>query len=132
MKLCRKCAKLKPMDSFYERRVSGKWYAASFCKDCMREVAIVGAGMTRFGELWKTSLRDLFAEAALEALESAGTDHLDAAYIGNMSGGCFVGQEHVGPVLVSQIGMAGIPATRVARGRHDAWAVTFVAMNERP
>jgi acetyl-CoA C-acetyltransferase len=79
----------------------------------MREVAIVGAGMTRFGELWKTSLRDLFAEAALQALESAGTDRLDAAYIGNMSGGCFVGQEHVGPVMVSQIGMAGIPATRV-------------------
>ena len=30
----------------------------------MREVAIVAAGMTRFGELWQSSLRDLFVEAA--------------------------------------------------------------------
>ncbi len=79
----------------------------------MREVAIVGAGMTRFGERWDTSLRDLFAEAALQALESAGADHLDTAYIGNMSGGCFVGQEHLGPILITQIGMAGVPAARV-------------------
>jgi len=79
----------------------------------MREVAIVGTGMTRFGELWQSSLRDLFAEAALEALGSAGADHLDAVYIGNMSAGCFVGQEHIGPVLVGQIGMAGVPAVRV-------------------
>ena len=33
----------------------------------MREVAIVGAGMTRFGELWQSSLRDLFVEAAVAA-----------------------------------------------------------------
>ena len=79
----------------------------------MREVAIVGTGMTRFGELWQSSLRDLFAEAALEALRSTGADHLDAVYIGNMSAGCFVGQEHIGPVLVGQIGMAGVPAVRV-------------------
>jgi len=79
----------------------------------MREVAIVGTGMTRFGELWDSSLRDLFAEAALEALGSAGADHLDAVYIGNMSAGCFVGQEHIGPILVGQIGMAGVPAARV-------------------
>ncbi len=37
----------------------------------MREVAIVAAGMTRFGELWQSSLRDLFVEAALEALDAA-------------------------------------------------------------
>ena len=42
----------------------------------MREVAIVGAGMTRFGELWQSSLRDLFAEAALQALKDAGADRL--------------------------------------------------------
>ena len=79
----------------------------------MREVAIVGAGMTRFGELWESGLRDLFAEAALEALKSAGADHLDGIYVGAMSGGRFVGQEHLGPLMASQIGMAGVPATRV-------------------
>jgi acetyl-CoA C-acetyltransferase len=79
----------------------------------MREVAIVGAGMTRFGELWRSSLRDLFAEAALEALSSAGADHLDSLYVGNMAGGQFVGQEHLGPLMADQLGMAGVAATRV-------------------
>ncbi len=79
----------------------------------MREVAIVGAGMTRFGESWQSGLRDLFAEAALEALGSAGVDHLDAIYVGNMSGGRFVGQEHLGPLMAEQLGMEGVPATRV-------------------
>ena len=79
----------------------------------MREVAIVGAGMTRFGELWKSSLRDLFVEAASAALQSAGADHLDSIYVGNMSGGQFVGQEHIGPLCADNLGMAGVAATRV-------------------
>jgi len=79
----------------------------------MREVAIVGTGMTRFGELWESSLRDMFAEAALEALKDAGADRLDSIYIGNMSAGGFVKQEHIGPLLAGEIGMAGVPATRV-------------------
>ncbi|MCG6989942.1 MAG: thiolase domain-containing protein [Gemmatimonadetes bacterium] len=79
----------------------------------MRDVAIVGAGMTRFGELWESSLRDLFVEAAVEALTSAGADHLDDLYVGNMSGGQFVGQEHLAPLMADHLGMAGIPATRV-------------------
>ena len=63
--------------------------------------------MTRFGELWESGLRDLFAEAALGALKSAGADHLDAIYVGAMSSGRFVGQEHLGPLMAAQIGMAG-------------------------
>jgi len=79
----------------------------------MRDVAIVSAGMGRFGELWSASLRDLFAEAALEAIAGAGVDHLDAIYVGNMAGGGFVGQEHLGPLLADRIGMSGVPAIRV-------------------
>ena len=79
----------------------------------MREVAIVGAGMTPFGELWHASLRDLFVEAALGALRDAGADRLDAIYVGNMSGGQFVGQEHLGPLMADHLGMAGVPSTRV-------------------
>ncbi|MHB8838749.1 MAG: thiolase domain-containing protein [Gemmatimonadaceae bacterium] len=79
----------------------------------MRDVAIVGVGMTRFGELWETSLRDLFVQAASAALQSARADHLDAVFIGNMSAGQFVGQEHIGPLLVDHLGMAGVVAGRV-------------------
>jgi len=79
----------------------------------MREVAIVGAGMTRFGEIWESSLRDLFVEAAAGALSSAGADHVDHILVGNMSGGQFVGQEHLGPLMADHLGMAGVAAARV-------------------
>jgi acetyl-CoA C-acetyltransferase len=79
----------------------------------MREVAIVSCGMSRFGEIWEASLRDLFADAALPALDGAGVDRIDAIVVGCMAGGPFVGQEHLGPILARQIGHAGIPVTRV-------------------
>ncbi len=79
----------------------------------MRDVAIVSAGMTRFGELWKSSLRDLFAEAAAEALKGAKVDRVDSIYVGNMSAGQFVGQEHLGPAMAEYAGLTGTPATRV-------------------
>jgi len=79
----------------------------------MREVAIVAAGMTRFGELWESSLRDLFVQAAAEALAAAGVDRLDSIYVGNMAAGQFVGQEHLGPLMADHLGMAGVPAVRV-------------------
>ncbi len=79
----------------------------------MREVAIVGAGMTPFGELWKQSLRDMFAEAAAGALSDAGADSIDSLYVGCMSGGQFVGQEHLGPLMADHLGMTGVPAVHV-------------------
>lgn len=79
----------------------------------MREVAIVGVGMTKFGELWDMSIRDLFVDAALGAMEDAGADTLDSIYVGNMSAGLFVGQEHLGPLMADYLGMRGVPATRV-------------------
>jgi acetyl-CoA C-acetyltransferase len=79
----------------------------------MREVAIVAAGMTRFGELWESSLRDLFVEAADEALQGAGVDRVDSIFVGNMSGGQFVGQEHLGPLMADHLGLAGVSAVRV-------------------
>ena len=79
----------------------------------MREVAVIGTGMTNFGELWDMSLRDLFVEAALGAMKSAGVDSVDSIYVGNMSGGQFVGQEHLGPLMADHLGLAGVPATRV-------------------
>jgi acetyl-CoA C-acetyltransferase len=79
----------------------------------MREVAIVGAGMTRFGELWGQSLRDMFVEAANGALNDAGADRVDTIYVGCMSGGQFVGQEHLGPLMADHLGMPGVAAVHV-------------------
>jgi acetyl-CoA C-acetyltransferase len=79
----------------------------------MREVAIVAAGMTRFGELWDLSLRDILVEAASDALDAVKVDSLDSIIVGNMSAGQFVGQEHIGPLTADYLGMAGAAASRV-------------------
>ena len=51
----------------------------------------------------------IWTEAALEAIDDAGVDHVDAMYVGCMSGGLFVGQEHLGALLADQLGMGPIP-----------------------
>jgi len=79
----------------------------------MREVAVIGTGMTNFGELWGKSIKDIFVEAALGAIESAGVDHIDSIYVGSMSSGLFVGQEHLGAVMADYLGQTPVPATRI-------------------
>ena len=79
----------------------------------MRDVAIIGIGMHRFGELWEMSLRDLFVDAALKAVEDAGVDHVDSLVVGSMSSGLFVEQEHISNLMADELGMGAIPATRV-------------------
>jgi acetyl-CoA C-acetyltransferase len=83
----------------------------------MREVAIVGIGCTKFGEMWDKSFRDLFIEAGLMALEDAGMSgaHVEALYGGNMSSGIFIEQEHVGALIADYSGLisSSVPSTRV-------------------
>ncbi len=79
----------------------------------MRDVAVIGVGMTKWGELWETSMRDIFVESALLAMDDAGVDRLDSMYIGSMSPGLFAGQEHLGSLMADYLGQRHIPATRV-------------------
>jgi len=79
----------------------------------MRDVAVIGTGMTKWGELWDKSLRTIFTETALLALNDAGVDKIDSMYIGSMSSGLFVGQEHIASLLSDYLGLTPIPATRV-------------------
>jgi len=79
----------------------------------MRDVAVIGTGMTPFGELWETPLRSLWAEAAIKAIDNAGIDSVDLITIGCMSSGLFTGQEHLASLLADELGMAGVPAARV-------------------
>jgi acetyl-CoA C-acetyltransferase len=79
----------------------------------MREVAVVGIGMNKWGELWENSLRDIFVEAALKAMDDAGVDHIDSLYVGSMTPGLFIGQEHLGSLLADYLGQCPIPAARV-------------------
>ena len=79
----------------------------------MRDVAVIGVGMQKWGELWEKSLRDIFVESALLAIEDAGVERIDSMYVGCMTSGLFVGQEHIGSLLADYLGAAPIPATRV-------------------
>jgi len=79
----------------------------------MRDVAVLGVGITKWGEIWKQSLRDVYVETALLALQDAGVDKVDSMYVGSMSPGLFVGQEHIGALLADYLGQKNIPAARV-------------------
>jgi acetyl-CoA C-acetyltransferase len=80
----------------------------------MRDVAIIGVGANpKWGELWGQSLRDIFVEAALAAMDDAGVDRIDSMYVGCMSSGLFAGQEHIGSLLADYLGRRHLPATRV-------------------
>ena len=79
----------------------------------MRDVAVIGIGMTKWGELWEKSLRDIYVETALLAIDDAGVDHIDSMYVGSMSSGIFVGQEHIASLLADYLGCAPVPSTRV-------------------
>ncbi|MCX6774320.1 MAG: thiolase domain-containing protein [Candidatus Micrarchaeota archaeon] len=80
-----------------------------------RKVAIIGIGITKFGEHWDKGLRDLALEAGLKAVEDAGIhgEQIDGGYVGNMAGGNFAGQEHIGALLADYMGLDPIPVTRV-------------------
>jgi len=79
----------------------------------MRDVAVVGVGMNKWGELWDKSISDLIAESALLALDDAGIDKVDAMYIGCMSSGLFTDQEHLGSIAPDYTGICPTPGTRV-------------------
>lgn len=86
----------------------------------MREVAVIGAGSTKFGELWDKSFRALGIEAGAKALSDAnlGGREVDALYIGNMSAGRFINQQHIDALIADYTGFANkhIPATRIEAG----------------
>ena len=83
----------------------------------MRSVSIIGVGCTKFGERWDASLRDMIAEAGVMAIEDAEItgEQIDALYVGNMSGGRFIEQEHIGALIADCAGLSRlhVPSTRV-------------------
>ena len=78
------------------------------------KVAVIGIGVTKFDEHWDKNLRELAIEAGTKAIEDAGIRgrDLNAIYLGNMSAGRFVGQEHVAALVTGELGLS-IPAVRV-------------------
>ena len=81
-----------------------------------RGVAVVGAGMSKFGMFNDKDSKDVFAEAFKEMLASVdkGVDpnDIDALYLGNFSNDFFMHQSHWGPIISDLVGLSPKPATR--------------------
>ena len=80
----------------------------------MKKVAVIGIGMTKFGELWNSSLRNLIIEAGTKALNDAGIpgEEVDALYTGCMTGDMFVKQGHIASLIADYGGLLPKPSTR--------------------
>jgi len=81
----------------------------------MRGVAIIGVGMTKFGQLWDRSLTSLAVEAGAKAVHDAGIRHKDVEvlYGGTMSSGLFANQEHLASMFADHSGFKHIPSVRI-------------------
>ncbi|HEY53922.1 MAG TPA: hypothetical protein G4N94_10735 [Caldilineae bacterium] len=95
-----------------------------------RGVAMVGAGMSRFGSFPDLDTRDLFVDAFQDMRQSVdkGLDpkDIDILYIGNYSSDLFEGQGHTAPLMADWVGLTPIPATRI----EDACASSGVALRQ--
>lgn len=78
-------------------------------------VAIIGVGMSKFGELWDKNLIEITLEAGMMAIfdSEVGGKDLDAIVVGNMSAGRFTGQEHLGALAADVGGLGSLPAYSV-------------------
>src|SRR3989344_3057247 len=70
-------------------------------------VTIAGTGITKFGELWDKSFTDLAKEATEKALGDSklNPSQIDAVYCANMLSGNLIGQNHLGTVITSILGV---------------------------
>lgn len=78
----------------------------------MRDVAIVGIGMSRFGKYPEKGLKDLVREAVEPALKDAklNSKNIDAAFVGTAAPGIMTGQEQIkAQVTLSAMGIDTIP-----------------------
>ncbi len=90
----------------------------------MRDISIIGVGMTPVGEHYDISLRQLALRAMRAALEDAGLESrtVEALAVGNALGGQLSSQEHLGALLADYGGMAGVEALRVDAGEASGGA----------
>lgn len=76
----------------------------------MRDVAVIGVGMTKFGRFPETSFEDLGREAITNAINDADIKpkEIEFGYCGNVYGGMCMGQR-----VLKEIGIAGIEIINV-------------------
>ena len=94
----------------------------------MRDVAVVGVGMSRFGKFPEKGIKDLVREAVEPALNDAGlnTGDVEAAFVGTAVPGIMTGQEQIkAQVTLSAMGIDRIPMYNI----ENACASSSSALN---
>ncbi|MBG0786782.1 MAG: hypothetical protein H0S79_16925 [Anaerolineaceae bacterium] len=95
-----------------------------------RGVAVVGAGMSKFGAFPDKTSRDLVVEAFKDLKKSMDKTldpkKIEAFYLGNFSSDQFEKQAHFAPILASWLGLSPISAIRL----EDACASGAVAVRQ--
>ena len=83
----------------------------------LSDVYIIGAGETKFGELWDRSLRELATEAGLRAIENAGiySKDIEILYGSNTLGAPVSAQSDIGSLIADFAGIAhsNVPALAI-------------------
>ncbi len=82
----------------------------------MRDVYVIGVGMTPFGKHMDRNMKSLATEATDQALKHAGIERKDIqmAVVGNAYQGIVTGQESIrGQVVLRSMGIGDIPVTNV-------------------
>lgn len=78
----------------------------------MRDVAVVGVGMNRFGKYPEKGIKQLVEESVSSAITDAGLtkNRIEAAFVGNAMAGLMTGQEMIrGQCVLSEMGIDSIP-----------------------
>ncbi|MFX1419765.1 MAG: hypothetical protein ACFE9N_12670 [Promethearchaeota archaeon] len=114
-----------------------------------RQVAIIGAGMSKFGQNFpKKRNPDMWVDAWIDAVNRVDNGiepkDIDACYVGNYSSDLFNHQGHLGPQMANLVGLSPKPAARfegacassgvafrqgilaIASGVHDVIAISGV------
>jgi acetyl-CoA C-acetyltransferase len=81
----------------------------------MRDVVITGIGSTRFGRLEGRDIKSIAVEAAADAVRRSGLERreIGALYLGNFAAGPLAGQEVLAGMVADELGISGIPCTKV-------------------
>ena len=81
----------------------------------MRPVYVAGTGSTRFGKHVNTPIEALAVDAGAQALLQSGIDRdrIGAVYLGNFISGPLNGKEVLAGLVAEQLGLTGIPCTKV-------------------
>ena len=83
----------------------------------MRDVYVVGAGMTRFGRAGDWTLVDVLEYAAVQALKDAGLDRdIESVFIANMGAGILNHLSGLGSAMVDRLCLLPASAETVENG----------------